>query len=140
MSIYDDNNDKRALSRAKRLRKHQERLRTLTPACFCGQDDPRCLELDHLLGQEFCDDDVPVCANHHRIRSDLQKDHPSKDADPREPLEKAGRLFHGLADYFELFEPLCREYGTMLCAEAAAQSPRLKRKDGDGDQSQAEDR
>ena len=85
------------------------------------------------MGQEFGDDDVPICANHHLMRTDLQKDHPQKDAEPTDPLERAGRLFHGLADYLKLFEPLCREYGDILCTEAAARSPRQKQDGGKGD-------
>jgi hypothetical protein len=132
--MSDDHNHRRRLNRKARLRKHQERLGTLTPACVvCCLNDPRCLQLDHIMGQEFGDEDVPVCANHHLMRTDLQKDHPPKDAEPADPLERAGRLFHGLADYFELFEPLCREYGDILCAEAAARSPRQMKGGGKRD-------
>jgi hypothetical protein len=130
MSNHDHGN-RRRLSRLARLRKHQERLGTLTPACVvCGLNDPRCLQLDHIVGQEFTDEDVPICANHHLMRTDLSKDHPPKDADPSDGLEQAGRFLHGLADYFELLEPICRKYGDILCAEAATRSPRQKQGGG----------
>jgi hypothetical protein len=123
----DDQNNRRRLNRKARLRKHQERLGTLTPACvICGLDDLRCLQLDHIMGQEFGDEDMPVCANHHLMRTDLQKDHPPKLADPSDPMELICRLLHGLGDFMEVYLPLCRKLGDIAGAEAAARSPRQK--------------
>ncbi|MFY0116385.1 hypothetical protein ABTQ02_18835, partial [Acinetobacter baumannii] len=68
-----------------------------------------------------------ICANDHRKRSRLQDLHPPKRASPEDPIEVAGRLLLGLADYFRLLEPVCRKFGALLCEIAAARSPRVKR-------------
>jgi hypothetical protein len=131
MSRQEDDRERIELAREKRRRKHLDRLGFPNPKCFfCGEEDVRCLHLDHIEGQEFTDNVWPICANDHARRTDLQKDHPLKAADPSDILEIVGRFLHGRADYQEMSVTKLREYGSILCAEAAARSPRLKR-DGD---------
>ncbi len=118
-------------AREKRRRRHLERLGFPDARCFyCGEDDYVCLQLDHNDGREFSDVIWPICANCHAKRTDSQKDHPPKLADPADPLERAGRMVEGFADYLEMAVTRLREFGPMLCAEAAARSPRLKRDGG----------
>ena len=133
---YEDENEaeRRERAREKRLRKHYERLGFPNPKCFfCGENDVRCLHLDHIAGREFSDDLWPICANHHAIRTDLQKDHPSKLAGPKDILEVIARFILGLADFLEMMVTKLREYGPILCSEAAARSPRHKPTDGGDD-------
>src|SRR6516162_5562849 len=45
----------------------RERLRTDDPrCCFCGEDNPHCLERHHIAGQAYADDTLIVCRNCHR--------------------------------------------------------------------------
>lgn len=136
MSQQDDDHERRELARDKRRRKHLERLGFSNPSCFlCGEDDVRCLHLDHIEGREFTENQWPICANDHARRTDLQKGHAPKAADPKDILEIIGRFVQALADFLEMIVRKLREYGPILCAEAAARSPRLKQDGGrhDGD-------
>ncbi|WP_156404900.1 hypothetical protein [Sphingomonas sp. Root241] len=133
MSFDEDESRREARehAREKRRRRHLERLGFENAQCiFCGEDDKVCLHLDHVDGQEFSDVVWPLCANCHAKRTHLQKDHPPKDAEPSDPLEKMGRMVEGLADYLEITVTRLREFGPILCAEAAARSPRKKRDGG----------
>lgn len=139
MSFEEDEErrEARELGREKRRRKHLERIGFPNARCFyCGQDDYVCLQLDHTDGQEFSNVLWPLCANCHAKRTHLQKDHPPKDAMPIDPLEQAGRFDEGLADYLEMAVTRLREFGPILCAEAAARSPRSKQ-DGDDNERRA---
>lgn len=130
MSFEDDEDHREARedAREKRRRRHLERLGFENARClFCGEDDIVCLHLDHIDGREFSDAVWPLCANCHARRTHLQKDHPPKNAEPTDPLERIGRRIEGHADYLEMSVTRFREYGAMLCAEAAARSPRIER-------------
>ncbi len=130
--MFDDD-DPIEMGLEKYHRRDLERLGVLHPICpACGEENPCCLELDHVAGVEFSSVVAVICANDHRKRSRLQSLHPPKQADPEDPLEVIGRMLLGLADYFRLLEPVCRKFGNMLCAMAAARSQRQKRKRGDG--------
>ena len=132
MSFEEDEERRevREHAREKRRRKHLERIGFPNARClFCGEDDYVCLQLDHLDGREFSDAVWPLCANCHAKRTHLQKDHPPKNAQAAHPLERAGRFIEGLADYCEMEVTRLREFGAMLCAEAAARSPRTNRDD-----------
>ncbi|HEU0045465.1 hypothetical protein [Sphingomonas sp.] len=127
--------EQREHAREKRRRRHLLRLGFADPRClFCGEDDVRCLQLDHTDGIEFDAKSVwPLCANCHAKRTDLQKDHPPKNADPADPLERAGRKIEGLADYLEMAVTELRHLGPIWCADAAARSPRRRRDGNDND-------
>ena len=113
--------EQREIAREKRRRKHLERLGFEKPKCLlCEESDPRCLQLDHIAGRAHSEDLAILCANHHAIRTDLQKDHPPKAADPKDSCEVIGRFLEGLADFLELIVTRLREYGPMLIAMATA--------------------
>jgi hypothetical protein len=123
MTCINEDIDQREINREKRIRKHYERLGFDNPSCLiCGESDPRCLQLDHIAGRAHSDDVWPICANDHARRTDFQKDHPPKQAPPREPLEVIGRFLQGLADFLELILTRLRDYGALLIAMAAASS------------------
>jgi hypothetical protein len=137
MSFEDDEAqcEKREHEREKRRRRHLVRLGFADPRClFCGEDDVRCLVKDHTDGIEFDAKTVwLLCSNCHAIRTDLQKDHLPKNAAPADPLERSGRFLEGLADYLEMTVTRLRVFGPIMCAEAAARSPRRKRDGNDND-------
>lgn len=116
--MHDD--EERQIAREKRRRRHLERLGLDDPRCpLCGEDDVRCLELDHIAGRAFSEDVVLICASCHRKRTDLQKDHPPKQAPPDNLLEIIGRFLLGVADFFELLIERFRQYGEALIRMAA---------------------
>ena len=136
MSFAEDERrrEEREHQREKRRYRDRERLRFSEKGCFyCGEDDHACLHLDHMDGQEFSDRLWPLCANCHSKRTRYQKEHPPKTALPTDPLERSGRFVEALADYLEMAVTRLREFGPILCGEAAARSPRLKR-DGQTDE------
>lgn len=136
----EDRREWRELSREKRRRKHLERLGFPNARCFlCQEDDKRCLQLDHNDGVEFSDIVWPICSNCHAKRTDLQKDHPWKDAMPTDELERSGRFVEGFADYLEMAVTRLREFGPILCAEAAARSPRRERDGKDNERRASSD-
>lgn len=107
--------ERREIEREKRRRKHLARLGFPNPSCFyCGESDPRCLQLDHVSGREFDGQVWPLCANDHARRTDFQKDHPPKLADSADPLERAGRFLEGFADFLEMAEPKLRDVVELL--------------------------
>jgi hypothetical protein len=113
--------DEREIAREKRLRRNVERLGVDDARClFCPEDDPRCLEKDHIAGRAHSDDVVILCANCHRRRTDLQKDHPPKQAPQKETMEVIGRFLLGVADFFEMLVGLFRQYGETLIAMAVS--------------------
>ena len=113
--------DERDFAREKRRRKHLERLGFDNPQClFCGESDVRCLELDHIAGRAHSEDVWVLCRNCHAQRTDLQKDHPPKVADPTDRAEVIGRFLEGLADFLEFIVKRLREYGSELIAMATA--------------------
>jgi hypothetical protein len=107
--------EEREVAREKRLRLKFEKLGFMNPRCvICGKDDVRCLELHHVAGRCHSGDVCPVCRNCHAILTDLQTDHPRKEAPPDNVLEIIGRLLLGVADLFELLVSRFREYGETL--------------------------
>jgi hypothetical protein len=99
------------------------RLGTDHPQCaFCCEPDWRCLELHHIAGQAFGDEDLAiVCRNCHRKLSDTQNGHPRVESrvDPS-LLERLGHYMLGLADLFEQLVQRFREYGSQLIDAARA--------------------
>jgi hypothetical protein len=87
----------------RRNQKRFERLGTTNPRCIaCPETDPRCLELHHLAGKDFADEEVIICRNDHRKVEDMKKDHPRIHSKKATPLECSGRLVLGIADILSL--------------------------------------
>src|SRR4051794_16420786 len=96
--------------------KAYRRLGDWNAACVvCGESNPHCLQLHHLQGKKYSDDEAPLCLNCHKKVTDAQLDHPNPAA-KSEPvqLEVIGRWLLGLADLFELLVERLREYGKFL--------------------------
>jgi len=109
--------NKHKLNRERRRQRALERLGTNTPRCaVCGYDDPLALELHHIAGRAYGDELVPVCRNHHRPLSDMQKDHPLAVTTPPSDRECIGHFLLGLADLFELLVKHIREIATKFFA------------------------
>jgi hypothetical protein len=117
MSADDEERDRK---REARRRRQLENLGFDDPRCvFCGNDNPFCLELDHVAGRAHDETVWPVCRNCHAERTNLQKDHPPKGPDPKAPDEVIGRFLLGLADFFEMLIEKLRYWGESLIARAA---------------------
>jgi len=118
----------RELSRERRRQRALERLGSNHPRCvICGHDDPLALDLHHIAGRGYSDEQAPVCRNCHPRLSDDQKDHPSADRKPPTTSESAGHFLLGLADLFELVVKWLRDYATKLLAIDAAPSASTSR-------------
>ena len=104
----------------RRKQSRLEKLETDNPICgICGNKDWRMIEQHHPAQQMRDDMVVLVCANHHRIVTDDQKDHPPLDpaADPL--LDKIGHFLLGLANMLKLIVEKLYEYGHALIKRAA---------------------
>lgn len=113
MTTTSSNNERRKQARF-------EKFGTDTPACaICGEHDWRCLELHHVAGQKHDETVVILCANHHRIVTDDQKDHPSSEpaADPL--FDRIGHFLLGLADMLKRIVDTLYEFGHELIKRAA---------------------
>jgi hypothetical protein len=107
--------------REKERRRQQacERLGTAKPVCVtCGEDNPHCLERHHIAAQNYDPAVVQICRNCHRKLSDDQRDHGAAVDEPPSPLERAGHLLLGLADFLALLIEKLREIGRLLICEA----------------------
>ena len=119
MSDFDD--EERQRRREARRRRHMENLGFDEPRClFCGEDRIMALELDHIAGQAHDDTVWTLCRNCHALRTHLQKDHPPKGPDPKDPDEVLGRWLLGIADFFEMLIEKLRTFGEALIARAAS--------------------
>jgi hypothetical protein len=82
-----------------RYRTACERLGSDNPHCLLGHKaSPHALQLHHVAEQEFDDETVILCSNHHDPVSDAQKDHPRKIPDCTNPLEPIGHMSLGLGE------------------------------------------
>jgi hypothetical protein len=61
---------------------------------------------------------VLICANHHRILTDTQKDHPETEPNADEFLAKVGNFLLGLADMLTLIIECLYEFGEALITRA----------------------
>jgi len=117
------------LNRGRRRQRALERLGSNNPRCvICGYDDPLALELHHIAGRAFDDQQVPVCRNCHRRLSDYQKDHSLGQGKPTGEIEPIRRFLLGLADLFEMLVKRLREFATKLAALDGSTPPQ----NGDG--------
>lgn len=95
------------------------RLGTRQPVCVaCGTsgEEPWNYEFHHVAGRAFDGTVVIVCTPCHRTLSDPTANRPAR-ADPP-LLERAGRLFDGLAAFLELLVVTLRRYAAELLAAA----------------------
>jgi hypothetical protein len=108
------------IAREKRKQRRLESFGTQTPRCaVCGNSDWECLELHHVAGREYDHRTVILCANHHKLVSQDQQDHPSHDplCDPL--LERIGRFLLGLADLLGIAVEALTAFGRELVARAS---------------------
>jgi hypothetical protein len=112
------------LKRERRKQRALERLGSNDPRCvICGCDDPLALELHHISGRAFGDEEVPVCRNCHRRLSDFQKDHSLGQAKHPSENEPIRRFLLGLADLFEVLVTRLREFAAKLAALDSSANP-----------------
>lgn len=108
--------------RRKQSRLHK--LGTNTPRCAtCGNDDWRVIEEHHPDSRKRDKLVVLLCANHHRIVTDDQKDR-TVDVDGCDQfLLSVGNFLLGLAEMLVLIIDRLYEYGEALIARANAIAP-----------------
>ena len=98
--------------REARRRKACERLSLENPSCIlCDVRCPILLELHHVAQLAFHPEMIPLCLNHHRLLSDMQKDHPPKIPDCINQLETFGHFHLGLGDMLEVAADELRDPG-----------------------------
>ena len=108
-----------------RMRQAFRRLGTDKPRCpVCGETDWRCMDLDHVAGQEFDHLKTMICANCHRKKSDATKDHPQRTtSEPPNMLERIGHMLLGLVEWFSLIAESLRAFGLYLIRLAETAQP-----------------
>jgi hypothetical protein len=87
---------------------------------ICGEDDPLCLEEEHIAGRAHDDAKCLVCTNCHRKKSASERCDPSPGPSPRNVFEVIGRWLLGIASYFELLTDTLRRFGEFLINLAKA--------------------
>jgi hypothetical protein len=110
----------RRMDEEDRRQQRLRRLGTQTPICVgCTESDPAVLELHHIAGRKYDDDESIVCANCHRKLSNRQRDHiPSGRTQPDGQSARMGHYLLGLADLLALIVVTLRKFGTRLIAES----------------------
>jgi hypothetical protein len=103
--------------RRKQSRLHK--LGTNTPRCaMCGNTDWQCIEEHHPDTRKRDDLVVLLCANHHRLVTYDQKDHPRENPGCEELLAQIGNFMLGVADMLAIILDRLYEYGNALVARA----------------------
>lgn len=115
-NLFDDN-ERRKQSRLEKLGCNDPKC------CICGNADWRVLELHHVaaIGRDVATV-IIICANHHRILTDGQKDHPSFDPSAEPFLDKVGHFLLGMADMLKLIVEKLYEFGHGLIERAKPQA------------------
>ena len=85
----------------------------------CPQDDPLCLEVEHVAGRLHDYTVILLCANCHRKRTADQRCDPSPGPNPLNVFEVIGRWLLSVASYFELLKDTLRRFGLFLIDLAA---------------------
>ena len=107
------------LERRKQDRLHK--LGTNTPRCaVCGNSDWRCIEEHHPATRKSDKRVVLLCANHHRLVTYGQKDHPLENHGCDVFLVSVGNCLLGLADMFVIIVEILCEFGKALIERANA--------------------
>lgn len=103
-------------------RRKQDRLHkvgTNNPYCaICGNSDWRCIEEHHPDTRKRDNLVVLLCANHHRLVTYDQKDHPKELPGCDEFIASVGKFLLGLADMLAVILERLYEYGEALIARA----------------------
>jgi hypothetical protein len=101
-------------------RRKQSRLHKLgtdNPCCaVCGNSDWRVIEEHHVAGRKHHSQVVLLCANHHRILTDDQKDHLQTSPGADELLAQIGNFLLGLANMLAVIVDRLHEFGATLIA------------------------
>lgn len=124
--------DKKKPDKEARLQRVLHRLGCNNPACcICGENNPLCLDEHHIAGRKNDPEPIGiVCANHHRILTDAQKDHPQDIQDPEDDFGRIGHCMVGLACMLEAIAPTLRRYSEILFEHTDIQYPKGGDKDG----------
>ena len=90
---------------AERNERRCERLGGEPRACFiCGENDPRCLQEDHVFGRKNSDVTGTLCLNHHAKVTDHVNDHPEISIQhDRSSGEVLADMLNNIADRIEEF-------------------------------------
>lgn len=100
-----------------------EKLGTNNPSCgVCGFRDWRCIEKHHIAGHKRDKATALLCANHHRIVTDDQKDHPPFDPDADPLLDSIGQFLLALASMLKIVVEKLLEFGHALIDRSKTQS------------------
>jgi hypothetical protein len=112
-----------SLDYERRKQARLEKLGTNCPKCgVCGQNDWRCIEQHHIASHGRDEAIALLCANHHRIVTDDQKDHPPFDPNADPLLDTIGQFLLGLADILKIIVEKLLEFGHALIERAKPQS------------------
>lgn len=107
-------------------RRKQSRLEifgTNNPKCgVCGQGDWRCIERHHIAGHKRDEAVALLCANHHRIVTDDQKDHPPFDPNADPLFDTIGNFLLALADMLRIVVEKLLEFGHALIERSKTHS------------------
>jgi hypothetical protein len=105
------------------------KLGTNTPRCAtCGNSDWRVIEEHHPDTRKRDDLVVLLCANHHRLVTYDQNDHPKELPGCDELLARIGNFLLGLADMLAIILDRLYEFGEALMVRANESA--LKPEDG----------
>jgi hypothetical protein len=103
----------------KRKQNRLHKIGSNNPRCAtCGNNDWRVLEEHHPGARKRDKLVVLLCANHHRIVTDDQKDHPKDHPNVDEFLARVGNFLLGLADMLRLVLDRLYEFGEELIVRA----------------------
>lgn len=110
-----------------RRRKAVERLGMEGKCPFCGEDDPFCLHVHHVAGQEFDDTTVILCLNHHAKITNAQKDHPPKIENCTDPSEVFAHIVLGIIELlWQIIDMLQRVADHLLDRARQSSTPILE--------------
>ncbi len=71
--------------------------------CYCGEENPFCMEADHIAGRQSSDDVMAVCINCHLKRTRRQlTEWPPDDLNPKHPIIVERNRLRGTIEHFEL--------------------------------------
>jgi hypothetical protein len=112
-----------SLNYERRKQARLEKLGINNPLCgICGNSDWRCIERHHIADHKRDETTTLLCANHHCIVTDAQKDHPRFDSGADPFLDSIGHFLLGLADMLRIVVEKLFEFGHALIERAKSHS------------------